>query len=82
MYTSPILLPLVAHLLESFDAMDKLEGFVTANGRAFYNKPAGQERIALRRKAVPVTESWEGEDGTKVVTFWAGREIGWEIVTE
>lgn len=72
----------MAHLLESFGALDKLEGFVSTNGRAFYGRPAGPEKILLNRKTLPVMDSWEGEDGAKVVPFWAGREIGWEIGAE
>ncbi|PSR73090.1 hypothetical protein PHLCEN_2v11037 [Hermanssonia centrifuga] len=88
-YTSPILLPLVAHLLESFGALDKLEGFVSTNGRAFYKKPVRQyeiegegmqeDRVALR-KAKHVVENVWTLGGDSVVPFWAGKDIGWEIV--
>jgi dihydroorotase len=40
-YTSPILLPLAAHLLESFGALDRLEGFVSSFGRRFYKRNLG-----------------------------------------
>ncbi|KAI0347549.1 dihydroorotase [Trametopsis cervina] len=81
-YTSPVLLPLVAHLLESFGALDKLEGFVSAHGRAFYRRPAREgAQVTLRRAESVVPEAWSvGEDS--VVPFWAGRELGWEIVRE
>ncbi|KAI0759928.1 Dihydroorotase [Irpex lacteus] len=81
-YTSPILLPLVAHLLESFGALDKLEGFVSTNGRAFYKKPAraGLE-VSLRRTTKRIDEVWtQGQDS--VVPFWAGKELGWDIVRD
>lgn len=80
-YTSPYLVPLVATLLESFGALDQLEGFVSAHGRAFYNVPAKKgEEVTLRRPAtaVKVPTMLEGH-GTEVVPFWAGRELGWEI---
>lgn len=84
-YTSPILLPLVAHLLESFGALEKLEGFVSGHGRAFYGRPAkeGGERIVLRRasRKVVAIEGY-GAGTTHVVPFWAGKEIGWEIAEE
>lgn len=85
MYTSPILLPLVAHLLESFGALDKLGGFVSTNGRAFYGRPVteGDKQIVLRRASGKVVgiEGY-GTGPTHVVPFWAGKEIGWEIVDE
>jgi len=86
-YTSPILLPFVAHLLESFGALDKLEGFVSANGRVFYNYPTDGHRSARTvtiQKTTPgslVEEKYElGND--ILVPFWAGKEIGWEIVSQ
>lgn len=50
-YTSAILLPLCATLLESFGALDKLEGFTSANGRTFYghNLPANASCVTLVR---------------------------------
>ncbi|KAF8528360.1 hypothetical protein BU17DRAFT_80669 [Hysterangium stoloniferum] len=35
-YISPILLPLVAHLLESVGALDRLQDFVRRSGQKFY----------------------------------------------
>ena len=83
MYTSPILLPLVAHLLESFGALDKLEGFVSTHGRAFYRRPVGEGHKAavLRRTSGKlVGAEGYGSGETHVVPFWAGKELGWELV--
>ena len=79
-YTSPILLPLTAHLLEMFGALDKLEGFVSTNGRAFYRKPAREgDKVVLKRAHKPIHDIWtQGEDS--VVPFWDGKELRWEIV--
>ena len=92
-YTSPILLPLVAHLLESFGALDKLEGFASANGRAFYRIPATtslvenesgdvEERtskVVLARTETVVDNVYAAGEQS-VVPFWAGRTINWRIV--
>lgn len=79
-YTSPILLPLLAHLLETFGALDKLEQFVSTNGRKFYGyeNMAGASSVILRRETtrVKVTVSSESD----VLLFWAGRELRWKIV--
>ncbi|PPQ99905.1 hypothetical protein CVT24_009586 [Panaeolus cyanescens] len=80
-YTSPILLPLVAHLLESFSALDKLEGFASTFGRAFYKLPIDEStnKVATLRRAPPGTLV-EGEynlGDESLVPFWAGKEIGW-----
>ena len=80
-YTSPILVPLVATLLESFGALDKLEGYVSGYGRKFYGVPAekGQEVTLRRTKGKKVPSVLRGQ-GTEVVPFWAGKELDWEIV--
>lgn len=82
-YTSPILLPLTAHLLESFGALDKLEGFVSTFGRKFYGREVPETRegtVTLRKIAggKKVSDVWRmGEEC--VVSFMAGKHIGWEI---
>lgn len=83
-YTSPFLVPLVAHLLESFGALDKLEGFISSNGRKFYGVEAksGSGDVKLRRtteESASVPGVIRG-DGVEVVPFWAGKQLGWEIV--
>ena len=79
-YTSPILLLLVAHLLEEFGALDRLEGFVSTFRRAS-NKVEGREgNVTLRKvEGRKVDERWE-LGGESVVPFWAGKKLGWEIV--
>jgi dihydroorotase len=81
-YTSPILLPLTAHLLESFGALDKLEGFVSKNGRAFYKKEIGSADgnsiIRLRRRKAGVAGTYSLKE-VVIVSFWAGKELEWEI---
>jgi len=87
-YTSPILLPLLAHLLESFGALDKLEGFASAHGRNFYGFPVRQTQgkhsgsVRLRRGKEIVSNERRAEKNVDVVSFWAGKELGWKIVGE
>ena len=81
-YTSPILVPLVATLLESFGALDRLEGYVSGNGRAFYRVPPKQgEQVVLKRitDGRKVQGLITGKGGIQVVPFWAGKSLGWEI---
>lgn len=79
-YTSPVLLPLLAQLLESFDALDKLEGFTSTFGRRFYKQEIGgnQQDIKLRRGPT-VVETTLSSHGETVVPFWAGKELDWAI---
>lgn len=86
-YTSPILLPLIAHLLESFGALDKLEGFVSKFGRAFYKQWVDVDshtKVVLQRTAAGkalIDDRYVLNNDT-VVPFWAGRDLGWEIVSK
>ena len=75
------MLPLVAHLLESFEALDKLEGFVSDFGRRFYNQPVKSEAksVVLRRSPEKVVDEQYMLGNDALVPFWAGKVIGWEI---
>jgi dihydroorotase len=84
-YTSPILLPLVAHLLESFGALDRLSGFVSEFGRRFYgfelrddDKEGYSAPVKLVRVGSTVNEELSLGDQS-VVPFWAGRTLNWSI---
>jgi len=80
-YTSPILLPLTAHLLDSFGALSSLQAFVSDNGRRFYGRLAGggtQEAVRLVRAKTKVVKSSE-LDGTKVAPFWLGKELDFRL---
>jgi dihydroorotase len=87
-YTSPILLPLVAHLLASFGALDKLQNFVSTFGRNFYGLDQSTGNAGTRRRefaelrklksAIEVQDKFVmGKEC--VVPFWAGQKIGWEL---
>ncbi|EPQ26577.1 uncharacterized protein PFL1_05898 [Pseudozyma flocculosa PF-1] len=56
-YTSPILVPLCATLLESFGALDQLANYVSLNGRKFYGYDQPDQlakgTIKLRRTQAP-----------------------------
>lgn len=90
-YTSAILLPLCATILESFGALDKLGAYASTNGRAFYGEPAPPgAHVVLRRAAATVPAAFvhpahahkDDADASKlqVVPFWAGRTLAWELV--
>lgn len=78
-YTSPILLPLTAHLLESFDALDKLEGFVSTFGREFYRREAAATRVVTLKRVPQTVQAAFVAGDDKVVPFWSGKGLGWTI---
>jgi dihydroorotase len=73
---------LVAHLLESFGALDNLEGFVSTFGRRFYQREvasAAGGQVTLERVPRVVEMDYTAEEAD-VVPFWAGKELCWSIV--
>ena len=93
-YTSAVLLPLCATLLESFGALDKLAGYVSVHGRRFYDEPAEPSRVVKLRRTTPddkpVPASYvhvsslgkDDGDPTKlqVSPFYGGQRLAWAIV--
>ena len=80
-FTSPNLLPLTAHLLESFGALDRLEAFASTNGRTFYGLPTNAgESVLLRKTEGKEVELQFSLGKQTVVPFMAGKKLSWEIV--
>ncbi|KAJ2158936.1 dihydroorotase [Coemansia sp. RSA 552] len=92
-FTTPVLVPLMATLFEKLGCLDRLEGFVSTHGRSFYQlpKPTAEDgTITLTRTAglkVPNTytvagpgQNVGGEPDT-IVPFMAGDELPWSIET-
>ncbi|KAJ1728010.1 dihydroorotase [Coemansia biformis] len=90
-FTTPVLIPLVATLFEKLGCLAQLEGFVPTHGRNFYQLPLpapGDATITLTRTAaLKVPESYDvagapadtsGQRET-VVPFMAGRELAWSV---
>ncbi|GAA5915740.1 hypothetical protein JCM8208_005656 [Rhodotorula glutinis] len=85
-YTGANLVPLTAEIFErSGIPLDRLEGFVSTHGRAFYGFPAREgDDVVLRRvegKTVDKAYGYKTDQGEDewVIPFLAGEEIRWEI---
>jgi dihydroorotase len=84
-YTTPFVAPYVAHILESFGALDRLENFACRFGRAFYGipQPQSNEFITLHRTNFTVPESikYKNDQGeeAEVVPFLAGKTLNYSI---
>lgn len=78
----------MAQLLESFDALENIGLFVSGHGRSFYkipieNQKVGTKAVSLRRAPAGSVVDEKYVSGTEsLVPFWAGKEIGWEIVEQ
>jgi dihydroorotase len=80
-YSAPAAIELYAEAFEQARALDKLEGFASFHGPAFYGLPRNTGTITLRK------ETWNvpGElpFGTRtVVPLRAGEEVAWRVAGE
>lgn len=74
-FSSPILVPLLAERFEALGCLDRLADFSSRFGREFYGLPASGRRIVLRRDPWVVPEAY-GD----LVPLWAGRKLAWRLV--
>jgi dihydroorotase len=75
-----------AHAIESYaavfeeeDALDRLEGFASLHGPAFYGQPVNETTITLERTLNPVPDNIDA-NGTPVVLFHAGETLNWRLL--
>ena len=77
-FTAPNTLPILAHVFEEEGALEKLEGFTSLNGPAFYGLPANEGTITLRRGAPDLPDRIDTEDGP-VTVFDPGFTPNWHV---
>jgi len=79
-FTSPILLPLVAHILDSFGAIDRLVDFTSTFGRKFYQREVSADTSTVVLKKTPMKIQAEFTSGDQtLVPFLAGKTLDWSI---
>jgi dihydroorotase len=77
-YSAPVALALYAEAFEDAGALDRLEGFASVHGAAFYGLPRNRESITLHRVPSRVPESFPFGDGS-IVPLRAGEELRWRV---
>ena len=78
-FTAPVALSCLAEIFEEADALERLEGFASLHGPAFYGLPVNEERITLIRGA-PIEIPAKVETGAGPVTvFNPGRPVHWNV---
>ncbi|WP_323763455.1 dihydroorotase [Marinovum sp.] len=78
-FTATNTLPLLAHVFEEENALDRLEAFASRNGPAFYGLPVNEDTITLTRgDAVTFPEKIDTEDGP-VTVFDPGFAVHWTV---
>ena len=78
-YSAPVALPLYAEAFENAGALDRLEGFASRHGAAFYGLAPNADHVTLARDAWRVPDSLPFGDGT-IVPLRAGATIRWQVL--
>jgi dihydroorotase len=74
LFNAPFALEAYAQVFDEEDALDRLEGFASLHGPAFYGLPINQGSVTLNRSDVSVPDRI-GE----VVPYGAGTSFGWTL---
>ncbi|CTQ34204.1 dihydroorotase [Jannaschia rubra] len=77
-FTAPHALPLLAHVFEEEEALDRLEGFASLHGPGHYGLPANDDTITLARGALEFPPAIEGH-GQRVTLFDPGHPVNWHV---
>lgn len=77
-FSAPAALPLYAEAFEGAGALDRLEGFASLHGAAFYGLPPAEDTVTLVREAWTVPGEFEFGEGS-VVPMGAGRPLAWRV---
>jgi dihydroorotase len=75
-FTAPNTLSILAEVFEQEDALDRLEGFTSLNGPAFYGLPPNETRITLTRTPPHFPERIDTEEGP-VTLFDPQMPLNW-----
>ena len=77
-YTAPHALELYATAFEAAGALDKLEGFASLHGPAFYRLPVNPGRVTLRRETWTIPEALPFP-GDAIVPLAGGETLHWRL---
>ncbi len=78
-YTALHAMELYAQAFDQAGALDKLEGFASLFGPAFYNLPVNKEQLTLQRQSWTVPEELPLA-GNTVVPLNAGETLPWQVI--
>ncbi|MEQ8903172.1 MAG: dihydroorotase [Roseovarius sp.] len=78
-FTAPNTMSILAHVFEEENALNRLEGFTSLHGPAFYGLPPNEAQITLTKgDTVTYPDKIETEDGP-VTVFDPGFALHWQV---
>lgn len=78
-FTAPNTLSILAQVFDADAALDKLEGFTSLHGPAFYGLPPNDTRITLEKSGATYPAHLQTEDGP-VTVFDPGFALDWKVL--
>ncbi len=79
-YSAPVAMELYAQAFELAGALDRLEGFASLHGPAFYGLPLNEGSITLEKREWTVPAELPFADGKTIVPFLGGETLPWKLV--
>ena len=80
-FTAPNTMSLLAHVFEEESALDKLEGFASLHGPAFYRMAVNTRTLTLQKQSSPIAMPDHVETGVGPVTvFDPGFDVFWKVL--
>ncbi len=76
-YTAGEALEMYATVFDAVGALNRLEGFASLNGPAFYGLPANERKVVLRRAPTVVPAGYPYINGDTLVPLEAGNVLPW-----
>lgn len=78
-YTAHAAIELYAEVFDRAGALNKLEGFASLNGPAFYGLPVNAEQITLAKSPWTVPDHYPFLEGDPLVPLRAGETVAWRL---
>ena len=78
-FTAPVALPVLAEVFEAEGALDRLEGFTSRHGPAFYGLPVTDETVTLEKGAATAPPARVETGDGPVTVFDPGFPLHWRL---
>jgi dihydroorotase len=78
-YTAGEAMEMYATVFDQVGALDKLEGFASLHGPAFYRLPVNERKVVLHRSPLTVPAGYPYVDGDTLVPLEAGNTLPWSF---
>jgi dihydroorotase len=78
-FTAVNALELYTQVFDEENKLEKLEGFASLHGSAFYGMDLNDEHVTLVRENVRIPGSIPVSDGSSIRPFRAGQTLGWKL---